>query len=392
LIYEIRLLGALSRVNIRNSLDIFATLLNSEGIFAERNYLKFLSRIKALKSKIKELSDKIEHSSLTPEIEHAFSYVAQFIFVQIELRFSKFVGKIGSKLPELARKSTIQSIEETREEKSNFKPLVDLNFTESGETFEHSEGNLKKFTQRVLYLQQIRKNKEKQYKQLAYSIAAGIAMIFSVLLTFFIVSRFQQDTLPFVLGIVVIYMFKDRIKYFIQWLSKKTIRIYIPDRTHKIYDPYEKTFIGTTRESMRFLDDVELPREIADIRDLERSEIENQENLETVFKYKKIMQLDAKTINKIHTREKNVHDIFRFNIRNFIQYADDPYKEYPVITSEKDSKIKQVRQYKVYHLNLIFRISRLKSKKSKESFYKKVRIVLDQNGIKRLEYPQVQKK
>ena len=86
---------------------------------------------------------------------------------------------------------------------------------------------------------------------------------------------------------------------------------------------------------------------------------------------------------------KNVHDILRFNIRNFIQYADDPYKEFPVTDKEKDDKIKLVRQYKVYHLNLVFRITRLKSKKDKESFYKKVRIVLDQNGIKRLEYPKV---
>lgn len=387
LMYEIRMLGAISRVNIRDRLNIFAALLNSEEIFDEKQYMKFISRVKTLKSKLQELYEKIIQSSLTKDTKNAFSFMAQFVFVQIELRFSKFLRKVESKLAEPTRKLIIQLIEETREEKKRFQPSINLDFTESGEVFEHSEGLLKKFTQRVLYLKQIRKKKENQVKQLAYSIAAGVAMVISVLLTVFIVNQFQQNSLPFVVGIVVIYMFKDRIKYFAQWLSKKTIRIYIPDRTHKIFDPYEQTYIGSMRETMRFLDDLEVPQEIVVLRDLERSEIEHQENLEMVFKYKKIMQLQARTLSKIHNRVKNVHDIIRFNIRNFIQYADDPYKENPVVDSDNYSKM--VRQYKVYHLNLVFRITRLKSKKDKKSFYKKVRIVLDQNGIKRLEYPKV---
>ena len=123
-------------------------------------------------------------------------------------------------------------------------------------------------------------------------------MVVSVLLTFLIVYQFPQNSLPFVLGVIVVYMFKDRIKFFSQWLSKKTLRIFIPDSTHKIFDPYEQTYIGIMRETMRFLDEGEIPREIVVLRDLERSEIEHQENLETVFKYKKIMQLQASLFRK----------------------------------------------------------------------------------------------
>jgi hypothetical protein len=187
-----------------------------------------------------------------------------------------------------------------------------------------------------------------------YSIAAGIAMVVSILLTIFIVSKFQENSLPFVVGIVVIYMFKDRIKWFVQWLSKRTLRIFIPDRTHKIYDPYEKTYIGIMRETMRFLEEEEIPEIIRNLRNKYRSEIENQENLEVVFKYKKIMQLKSNLIAQIHNRVQNVHDIVRFNVKNLIQYADDPYKQYPIISREDPSGNQIVRQYKVYHLNLIF--------------------------------------
>ncbi|TFG16467.1 MAG: hypothetical protein EU530_11780 [Promethearchaeota archaeon] len=390
--YEIRMLGAISRVNIRDGLNIYASLLNlnSEHNFDEKQFMKFVSRVKTLKRMLHELYEKIIHSPLTIEIKNAFSFMAQFVFVQIELRFSKFIGKVESPISEHIRELIINLIDETKEEKKHFQPTINLDFTESGERFEHSEGLLKKFNQRVLYLEQIRKKKENQVKQLAYSIAAGVAMVVSILLTFLIVYQFPQNSLPFVIGLILVYMFKDRIKFFFQWLSKKTLRIFIADRTHKLYDAYEKTEIGTIRETMRFLVKSEIPDEIALLRDLERSEIEHQENLETVFFYKKIMQLRVSTLSKIHNRVKNVHDIVRFNIRNFIQYADDPFKEYPVIDREMGDKLKTVKQYKVYHLNLIFRISRLKSKKYKESIFKRVRIILDQDGIKRLEYPKVQ--
>ena len=113
-----------------------------------------------------------------------------------------------------------------KKERTHFEPLVNLNFANSGETFEHSEGLLKKFTQRVLYLDQVRQKKERQVRQVAYTVAAGVAMIASILLTILLVSRFQQNSLPFIVGVIVVYMAKDRLKWLFQWISKKTIRIF----------------------------------------------------------------------------------------------------------------------------------------------------------------------
>ena len=84
--YEIRMLGAISRVNIRDRLNIYAALLNSEGIFDEKQYLKFVSRVKTLKSKLQELYEKIIISPLTKDIKNAFSFMAQFVFVQVRAK------------------------------------------------------------------------------------------------------------------------------------------------------------------------------------------------------------------------------------------------------------------------------------------------------------------
>jgi len=102
------------------------------------------------------------------------------------------------------------------------------------------------------------------------------------------------------------------------------------------------------------------------------------------------MELDSNIIMKIHNRTRNVHDIIRFNIRNLVEYADDPSKTYPVLSEERDNKLIKVRHYKVYHFNLIFRVSKLKSKNVLDTYYKKVRIILTQKGIKRIEYPEIE--
>jgi len=386
---EIRLLGAIVRDNLLKHFNAYSRLMQIYNEFDEQHFLKDLSRIKELKDKLQELSKTFSLSEYSIEIKHAFSYITQFIFIQIEYRLSDFLQKFESQLSPNIVATSIELILETRKDRVSFHPLIKLNITEMGESFEYYKGLLKKYSQRILYLEQVRKWKENRWKQLLYSFAAGLAMILSVILTYFIIIQFQEYSLPFIIGIAIIYMLKDRLKYLIQWVSERTMRIYIPDRTHKIYDSYEKTYIGIMRESMRFMELTKIPKEILKIRDRERLEIENQEILETVFKYKKIMQLDPNAIMKIHRRVRNVHDIIRFNIRNLIQYADDPYKKYPIVSIE-NNEIKQVRQAKVYHFNLIFQITKLNSKHENTTFYKKVRIILTQNGIKRVEYPEIE--
>ncbi|MBN2154660.1 MAG: hypothetical protein JW776_01270 [Candidatus Lokiarchaeota archaeon] len=391
ILYEIRLFGAMVRACVRDNLENLGNKIELDSSKMNKNeqeYLEFLSFISPLLTKINQLTQEMETNQIDNEILNAFHYVSQFIHVQIEIRFNKFLAKFDSLLSDKIKNKTIQCIESTRADRKEIMSPLSLDLIKTGESFEYGEGLLKKFTQRVLYLEQKRKKREKRLKQLFYSVAAGLAMVVSVLLTLLLLEPFQEYSTPFFLAAVVIYVFKDRIKSLIKLVSNRTLRIIISDRTHQIRDPFERTHIGSMRETMRFLEENEIPQEIAKSRQRNQLTIEKQENLENVFKYKKIMQLDAFKLLKIHEREGDIHDIIRFNIKNIIRYADDPFKEYPIWNKDTDD-VEYIKQYKIYHINLIFRVRTLNKTTTKIPYLKKVRIVLDQDGIKRLEYPEI---
>ena len=93
-------------------------------------------------------------------------------------------------------------------------------------------------------------------------------------------------------------------------------------------------------------------------------------------------------IERIHTRRKDLSDIIRFNIRSFLRYADDPI-QYNLCWNQTIRKFESVPISKVYHLNVIFKLSSSKGKTINQVDFKKIRIILDQNGIKRVLEPEI---
>ncbi len=89
---------------------------------------------------------------------------------------------------------------------------------------------LKKFVESDLFLQVIRKRDGLLAEQFYYSIAAGIAMVFATVVSFFATLRFGNFTTDLFLILVFSYMFKDRIKdmmryYFSSQMGGKNISI-----------------------------------------------------------------------------------------------------------------------------------------------------------------------
>ena len=52
-------------------------------------------------------------------------------------------------------------------------------------------------------------------------------------------------------------------------------------------------------------------------------------------------------------------------------------------------KFESIPISKVYHLNVIFKLSSFKGKNIDQIYFKKIRIILDQNGIKRVLEPEI---
>ena len=110
--------------------------------------------------------------------------------------------------------------------------------------------------------------------------------------------------------------------------------------------------------------------------------IEREGKPESVLKYSKIIELQTVKISDNHRRHSNINDIIRFNVKNFLQYADDPISNEEFWDS-KENKVITVPSAKVYHLNIIFKMKI----PNQQIEYKKIRVILDQKGIKEIIEP-----
>ncbi|MFX1477681.1 MAG: hypothetical protein ACFFCI_06085, partial [Promethearchaeota archaeon] len=71
---------------------------------------------------------------------------------------------------------------------------------------------------------------------------------------------------------------------------------------------------------------------------------------------------------------------------DFLRYADDAIQVLSKWNMEK-KKIEEIPISKVYHLNLVLKLTLYKGKKVSKIYFKKFRIIIDQNGIKRVLEP-----
>ncbi|MDR1089857.1 MAG: hypothetical protein LBL79_02170 [Prevotella sp.] len=233
---------------------------------------------------------------------------------------------------------------------------------------------LKKFVESDLFLQTIKKKDGALAKQVYYSIAAGIAMIFATVISFFATQRFGNFTTDLFVILVFSYMFKDRIKdimryYFTSKLSKKYFDT-------KLKLSIRKQEIGWMKEGFDFIEESNLPDEVRGIR--ARSplvEAENQVYDEKIILYRKWVSLSKEDIEEYKEyRLSGINDITRFNLLHFTQKMDNPF--IPLYIPDEENGLTGMEGNKMYSLYFI-----VQCQSDSDKYYRKYRILFNRNGI-----------
>jgi len=233
---------------------------------------------------------------------------------------------------------------------------------------------LKKFVESDLFLQVIRKRDGFLAEQFYYSIAAGIAMVFATVVSFFATLRFGNFTTDLFLILVFSYMFKDRIKdmmryYFSSQMGKKYFDT-------KLKLSIRKQEIGWVKEAFDYMPDSKIPDEVKAIR--ARSplvEAENQVYDEKIILYRKWVKLSKEDIEKYKEyRLSGINDITRFNLMYYTQKMDNPH--IPLYMTDEENGFESIRGNKMYSLYFI-----LHCKSDEDEYYKKYRILFNRRGI-----------
>lgn len=249
---------------------------------------------------------------------------------------------------------------------------------ESNRYMVYRSGVLKKYVDSDLYLNVPKRKDGKLVEQLYLGIAAGLAMMFATVVSFFFQQKFGNFTLPFFIVLVISYMIKDRIKELSRYYFAHRIGSKYFDNKAEILLQEEK--IGTLKEGMDFIGIKKVPDEVKRVRYSKRlMEVENRVTDEKVMLYRMALHIDRQKLNTLsHYETSGVNDIIRFNVNNLLQKMDNP--KVNIRHMNDDGTVSTIPCDKVYYVNIVLQL-----RYESETTLRRFRVALTRSGIEKIQ-------
>ena len=182
---------------------------------------------------------------------------------------------------------------------------------------------------------------------------------------------------------VVVYILKDRIKEELRFLSYQKASQWFSDYQTEIFSQ-EDAVLGNLRESFYFIEEQKLPSEVLDMRNRQFHNIlETIKRPEKVIYYKKEVNIKKKP-KTLESRFYGLNIISRLDIHHFLTKCENPYHTYLNLNPES-LKLTKVQLPRVYHINIILKNSKTLPDGGVDIEWNKYRLIVDKNGIKRIE-------
>lgn len=283
----------------------------------------------------------------------------------------------------------ILKAEKKHREEKNLEPLQIHQDSSRNESILYQSGLLNKFFIDVLLLNTSRAAIDQKYRNLIGGVAAAVAMLFYILLFIWQGAVFVINSEPFVLFTVIIYVLKDRLKDELKTLSFNQAFRWFSDYKTEIISPSGRYVVGELKESFSFIDEKNVPEKIAYMRSREfHTYLETIKRPERVICYKKTITIFQNLNRKSPPRLHGLNNIFRYDIHHFLSKASDPYEPHVTLDSET-LELTRSELPKIYHVNMILKNTFARSDSTQEVEFKKFRLVIDKEGIKRVEKMEV---
>ena len=208
-----------------------------------------------------------------------------------------------------------------REQKGYLSVKVD---DEKGnEDFVFRASLLKKFSESDLYLNATKRKNTFLVEQILYSLAAGAAMVVATLSSFFFQQRYGNFTMPFLIALVISYMFKDRLKDWLRLIFARRV-------SNKVFDTrtdfrIKGRYIGWSKDSVDFIDSDKILPEVIKLRSRNPLFAEVSGKDEKVLLYRKKVQLWPSELAKASPYPlRGINDILRYNLTEYTRKMDNP--------------------------------------------------------------------
>jgi hypothetical protein len=398
---EIKLLGAVSRAAIRDAVrDLLGRLsevppesdpTSSIGEAVGRMD-RFLAELDEYLAAIQLLRRDLLAPGVPVKLREAYLFYDEFISLTIEDYLSTLLhairgqpGRAGSLASLDARAASVISSQQAHRSSMGYPSVLSSGSNGGADsTLLYRRGVLKKFISNVLYLQ-TELSEWEGLSQISLAVAAGFAMLVAAVATVFAQNRYTTNSIPFVLVVVASYMFKDRLKDWLKlYLARGMVR-WTADRKIRIRDPHSGRVIGTLKEAFGFTDETRVPPDVLRCRQMDNiTSVDEEGKPERIIKYEKQVTLYPERISRFHQRRRDLNDIMRLNIDDFLRQADDPVVDYLHLDGDT-GQLRQVQCQRVYHLNMVFAYRSTDRSGHAAERVERFRLVVNRDGIVSLE-------
>lgn len=250
----------------------------------------------------------------------------------------------------------------------------------ANESYVYHSSMLKKWAQSALFVHRRRTKRPKRWGEIVAASAAGAAMAFTLAATFLTGNLVPAGGVAWSLVLVLVYIFKDRIKDGIKNRLRRLFPKLIPDDELSLVDPSAQKVMGRSTTHISFKSRGDLSDEVLGLRQDRTNPFRDILPPENVLLVEKVLQTKSRRTMKNHNRLETVTEILRFNLDDWMREMDETRSP---IRDFRRGEVETLRAPRVYHVNLLIRL-RI-NKPSSHSEILRYRLVLNRKRILRIE-------
>jgi hypothetical protein len=215
--------------------------------------------------------------------------------------------------------------------------------------------------------------------QIAYSLAAALAMVIALLAALGVPTTGDQAMRYVFLGALV-YAVKDRAKAKLQEMLGRWIARRAPDRFWEVRN-LDGRILATVDERAAFLTFASTPEAVLDVRRQTRMHrLEESARPETVLHHRKVMRVRPLDDDPTTLRRAALREIVRLHIGAWLENTDDP-KQRVVMADPSLGELVAAKARRVYNVNILYRLQEA----DEPVRWNRVRVVVARSGIVRVE-------
>lgn len=383
--FQIKMYGSILKSALRR--EVFH--IRENKLESDINYLlqSYIDNVRNINNEYRKLRRIINVPTIDAKLMDIYLFGDEYIGNVTQKYTFRLLRFLRSKNYDLKYKEELFKLinDETEYKISKNLPVVSEN-SDDNEELLYRRSVLKKFIESALFLNTKKRKDGELMEQILYSIAAGIAMVFATGVAFIAQKTYGNFTSTLFIALVISYMFKDRIKELTRaYFSGKYRKKHFDHKT-EIFSS-ENYKVGQFKESFSYIEEKDIPERVLKRRNRSHlTEIENDWLGEKVILFRKRIKLYPKKLKNLYQDYpiNGINGIARLNLIHFTEKMDNP--ETPMYLLENGS-YKKIYGSKVYHINMIINF-----KTGNTVFFRRYRIVLNRNGIKRVQQIMIEPK